>query len=33
MVDTSFDIQPDFYGAGKAAELIVQLLEMESGKT
>ena len=33
MVDTSFDIQPDFYGTGKAAERIVQLLETESGKT
>jgi UDP-N-acetylglucosamine 2-epimerase len=32
MVDTSFDIQPDFYGGGKAAERIVRILEMENGK-
>ena len=33
MLDTSFDVQPDLYGGGKTAERIVQLLEMESGKT
>ena len=33
MVDISFDVQPDFYGGGKTAERIAQLLEMESGKT
>ena len=33
IVDTIFDVQPNFYGGGKAAERIVRILEMEHGKT
>jgi UDP-N-acetylglucosamine 2-epimerase len=33
MIDISFEVEPDLYGAGKTAERIVQLLEVESDKT
>lgn len=33
MADMTFATQPDLYGGGRAAERIVRLLEMESGKS
>ena len=33
IVDTILDVQPNFYGGGKATERIVRILEIEHGKT